>query len=84
MARAGRGLCLHRHDGTLYEKPLARAEFLLLDALTAPRTLDGVFRRATRAATAREKSAMERHAGAWFRTWTELGWIGAADEGGAA
>jgi hypothetical protein len=74
--RSGRGVCLHRHDDTLYEKPVTRAEFLLLRALEKPRTLDQLFRAAQREATARERRDMERSVGAWFRDWTELGWIG--------
>lgn len=73
--RAGRGVCLHRHDGTVYEKPLSRAEFLVLDALAVPRTLDQVFRTAARRATPRDLTAMERGVGSWFRAWTERGWI---------
>lgn len=76
--RGGKGLCLHRFEDTIYEKPLGRAEFLLLDALRSPRTLAQVFRAAGAKATQREKAEMERMAGAWFREWTELGWIGAS------
>ena len=71
----GRGLCLHRHEDTIYEKPLSRAEFLLLDALRKPRMLSEVFRAARRGAGAKEKAEMEKRAGEWFRTWTELGWL---------
>lgn len=75
LGKNGHGLCLHRHANTIYEKPLSRAEFLLLAALAKPRTLDAVFREARRGATAKEKAEMERNAGAWFREWTELGWL---------
>jgi hypothetical protein len=71
----GRGNVVHRHDSVIYEKPLSRAEFLLLDALTKPRTLAQVFRAARSGATMREKAEMERNVGAWFREWTELGWV---------
>lgn len=72
---AGHGVCLHRHDETIYEKAISRAEFLLLDALGAPRTLDAMFRVATKAAAPRDIKAMERNVGAWFKEWTEMGWI---------
>jgi hypothetical protein len=74
--RAGYGVCLHRHENALYEKPITRAEFLLLRALEKPRTLTRIFRAAQREATARDLTAMERNVGAWFKDWTELGWIG--------
>ena len=74
--RAGRGVCVHRHEAVLYEKTVSRAEFLLLDALAKPRSLDAVFRAALRGATPRERAAMERNVAEWFRTWVELGWIG--------
>ncbi len=86
LARRGRegyGVCLHRHDGTVYEKPLSRAEFLVLDALGVPRTLDQVFRTASRRATPRDLKAMERGAGTWFREWTERGWIVGKDREGS-
>jgi hypothetical protein len=72
----GHGVCLHRHDDTIYEKPITRAEYLLLNTLEVPRTLDQMFRAATKAATPRDLKAMERNVGAWFKAWTELGWIG--------
>jgi hypothetical protein len=75
LGARGRGLCLHRHEGTLYEKPVTRAEYLLLEALRAPRTLDEVFRVARRGAMEAEKRAMEKGVASWFRTWTELGWL---------
>lgn len=71
----GYGLCVHRHENVLYEKAVTRAEFLLLGALRAPRTLDQVFRAAQRGASPRDLKAMERHVAAWFRDWTGLGWI---------
>jgi hypothetical protein len=49
----GFGLCVHRHGNTLYEKPVSRAEFLLLDALGKSRTLDQVFRTRRRARSRR-------------------------------
>jgi len=73
--RAGYGLLVHRHEGTLYEKPLGRAEFLLLDALATPRTLDAVFRAARKGATPRDLKVMERKVAGWFQEWVELGWI---------
>jgi hypothetical protein len=73
--RGGHGVCLHRHDNTIYEKPVTRAEFLLLDALGNPRTLNQLFRAATKASTARERKVMERDVGTWFKEWVELGWI---------
>lgn len=78
MGKAGRGICVHRQVATLYEKPVSRAEYLLLDALRVPRTLEGLFRSARRRATPRERAEMERKAAEWFRAWTELGWIGPA------
>jgi hypothetical protein len=81
LGKNGKGLCLHRFENTIYEKPLTRAEFLLLDALTKPRTLAQVFRAARAGkhrATAREKAEMERMAGAWFREWAEMRWVVAA------
>jgi hypothetical protein len=75
--KSGRGTCLHRHDHTLYEKEISRAEFLLLRALEKPRTLDQVFRAAERDATARDLKMMERNVSGWFRDWTELGWLSA-------
>jgi hypothetical protein len=75
LRRRAHGVCLHRHGDTLYEKPLAHAEFLLLRALEKPRTLDQVFRAAGKGATARDLITMERNVAAWFRDWTELGWI---------
>jgi hypothetical protein len=77
----GQGCVVHRHQNTIYEKPLTRAEFLLLDALTKPRALAQVFAAARSkkgGASAKEKAEMERNAGAWFREWTELGWVAAA------
>ncbi|HEX2613243.1 MAG TPA: putative DNA-binding domain-containing protein [Fibrobacteria bacterium] len=74
----GQGCVAHRHENTIYEKPVTRAEFLLLDALTKPRALAQVFATAGRGASAREKGEMARNAGAWFREWTELGWVGPA------
>jgi hypothetical protein len=74
----GFGLCVHRHENTLYEKPVSRAEYLLLEALGTPRTLDQVFRAAQKAATSRDLKAMERNVAAWFRDWTELGWVRSA------
>jgi hypothetical protein len=76
--RQGHGLCVHRHENTLYEKPVMRAEFLLLDALRTPRTLDQVFRAAQKSAAPQDVKAMERHVAAWFRDWTELGWVRSA------
>lgn len=73
--RGGHGVCLHRHEGVVYEKVLARAEFLVLDALGVPRTLDAVFRAARRDATARDLTAMARGVHGWFKAWTEWGWI---------
>lgn len=73
----GHGVCLHRHDDVVYEKPITRAEYLLLEALGAPRTLDQVFRAATKGAPPRDRAAMERHVAAWFKSWTELHWISA-------
>lgn len=77
--RDGHGLCLHRQENTLYEKAVSRAEYLLLEALRQPRTLDQVFRAARRnregGATPRDVRAMERNVPAWFRDWTELGWL---------
>lgn len=75
LGARGRGLCIHRHEGTLYEKPVTRAEYLLLDALRVPRTLDEVFRVARRGATDVERRALERGVATWFRAWTELGWL---------
>lgn len=74
--RSGHGVCLHRHDGEVYEKPVSRAEYLVLEALGAPRTLDQVFRAAAKAATPRDRRAMERSVSAWFKAWVERGWIG--------
>jgi hypothetical protein len=75
LRRRVHGMCLHRHDNTLYEKKISRAEFLLLRALEKPRTLAQVFRAAGKDATARDLGAMERKVTAWFRDWTDLGWI---------
>ncbi len=73
----GHGVCLHRHEGTVYEKPLSRAEFLVLDALGTPRTLARVFHFAARGATPRDLRAMERDVPAWFKAWTERRWLSA-------
>jgi Putative DNA-binding domain len=73
--RTGFGLQVHRHEGTLYEKPMTRAEFLLLDALATPRTLDALFARVRKNATPPEIRSMERNVSEWFKTWVELGWI---------
>jgi hypothetical protein len=73
--RDGHGVCLHRHDNVIYEKAITRAEFLLLEALAKPRTLDQMFRAAMKSGGPKERAAMERNVGAWFKEWTELGWI---------
>ena len=73
--RGGRGICIHRHEATIYEKPVSRAEHLLLEALGASRTLDAVFRAVLRRATPRERAELERNVTAWFRRWVELGWV---------
>jgi hypothetical protein len=67
-------LAIHRHDNQIYSKRLGAAEFRLLRALAAGRTLSAACAAAFRASSLplAEQVASVR---GWFRLWSRLHWL---------